>query len=164
MQVEPGRRQTKILQGKLHLVCNGWVCCHDDKQSTPSARHTFRSWRIVWRGYTSFLSNSARLQADQGHACPTLLVRNWCCSRRCFPRQENVRKKNKKKRKEKHFCCLLQCKRTLSGSCCQATALRARRWSTYCCFLICSFEACGLLFRDSCLWFRPWQKHRKIAV
>ena len=26
------------------------LCCHDDKQSTPSAWHTFRSWRIVWRG------------------------------------------------------------------------------------------------------------------
>ena len=43
------------------------------------------------------------VQAEQGHACPTLLVRNWCCSRKagdwCFPPQENVRKKKKKTRK-----------------------------------------------------------------
>ena len=45
------------------------------------------------------------VQADQDHAsaCPTLLVRNWCCSRKaedwCFPQQVNVRQKKKEKRK-----------------------------------------------------------------
>ena len=42
------------------------------------------------------------VQADQGHACPTLLVR--CCSRKagdwCFPRQENVRQKKKRKQEK----------------------------------------------------------------
>ena len=48
------------------------------------------------------------VKADQGHACPTLVVRNWCCSRKagywCFPPTGKVQKKgNKKKRKEKNF-------------------------------------------------------------
>ena len=46
------------------------------------------------------------VQADQDHTCPTLLVRNWCCSRKagdwCFPQQVNmvnVRQKKKETRK-----------------------------------------------------------------
>ena len=54
------------------------------------------------------------VQADQGHACPTLLVR--CCSRKagdwCFPRQENVRQKKKETRKRgrKNISFIVDCK------------------------------------------------------
>ena len=56
-----GRQPDQHLARKASSAIAGFVqlCCHDDKQSTPSAWHTFRSWRIVWRGYTSLLSNSA---------------------------------------------------------------------------------------------------------
>ena len=59
------------------------------------------------------------VQADQDHACPTLLVRNWYCSRKaedwCFPQQVNMvnvrqKKGNKKKRKEKHISFREDCK------------------------------------------------------
>ena len=43
-----------------------------------------------------------KVQADQGHACPTLLVRNWCCSRKArlvfSPTGKRATKKKKKKK------------------------------------------------------------------
>ena len=45
------------------------------------------------------------VQADQGHACPALLVRTWCCSRKagdwCFPPTgKRATKKIRKQEKE----------------------------------------------------------------
>ena len=44
------------------------------------------------------------VQADQGHACPTLLVRNWCCSRKArlvfSPTGKRATKKKKRKREK----------------------------------------------------------------
>ena len=101
--------QTNILQGKLRLQLLGLFNFVAMMTNRARLRHgtPFGADALFGEDIHPFFRT---VQADQGHACPTLLVRNWCCSRKagdwCFPRQVNVRQKkkgNKKKRKEKHF-------------------------------------------------------------
>ena len=95
--------QTNILQGKLRLQLLGlfnFVAMVTNRacllHGTP-----FGADGLFGEGIHPFLRT---VQADRGHPCPLLLVRNWCCSRKagdwCFPRQVNVRqKKETRKRK-----------------------------------------------------------------
>ena len=97
-------RPTRSCKESFVWIC--CVCCHDDKQSTPSAGHTFRSCRIVWRGSTSLLSNSASRSGprlpDAPFAEQVLLPQG---RRLVFSRtgKRGTKKGNKKQRKEKHF-------------------------------------------------------------
>ena len=102
-----GRRPDQHLARKASSAFAGFVA-----RPWWQTEHTFGMAHLselthCWRGYASLLSNTA--SRDQGHACPTLLVRNWCCSRNawdwCFPDRKTCDKKkgNKKKRNEKRF-------------------------------------------------------------
>ena len=96
---------TRLTPCKESFVCNCWVCCHDDKQSTPSAWHTFLCWRIVWRGCTSLLSNSASRSGPclPDAPCAVLLPQGRRLVFSPTGKCTTKKKGNKKKRKEKHF-------------------------------------------------------------
>ena len=97
-----GRRPARILQGKLRL--HFWVGCHHDKQSTPSEWHGIPSelTHCLVRMYIPSFE-----QCKPGHACPMLLVRNWCCSGKqttgVFPTGKRATKRKQKKRGTKTF-------------------------------------------------------------
>ena len=99
--------QTNILQGKLRLQLLGlfnFVAMMTNgarlRHGTPGADALFSE---------NIHPYFRTVKADQGHACPTLLARNWCCSSKAglvfSPTGKGATKKkgNEKKRKEKHF-------------------------------------------------------------
>ena len=92
--------QTNILQGKLCLL--GLLNFVAMMTNRARLRHgtPFGADALFCEDIQSLLSNSA---SYQDHACPTLLVRNWCCSRKadwCFSQQVNVQQKKRKQEKE----------------------------------------------------------------
>ena len=93
--------QTNILQGKLRLQFPGLFNFVAMMTNRARLRHgtPFGADALSGEDIHPFFRTG---QADQGHACPTPLVRNWCCKARdwCFPRQENVRHTQKKKQEK----------------------------------------------------------------
>ena len=96
--------QTNILQGKLRLQLLGLFNFVAMMTNRARLRHgiPFEADTLFGEDIHPFFRT---VQADQSHACPTLLVRNWRCSRKagdwCFLRQVNVRQKKKKKETRK---------------------------------------------------------------
>ena len=86
--------QTNILQAKLSLQLLGLFNFIAMMTNRARLRHgtPFGADALFGEDIHPFFRT---VQADQSHACPTVLVRNWCCSRKvgewCFPRQVNVR-------------------------------------------------------------------------
>ena len=105
--------QTNILQGKLGWQLLGLFNFVAMMTNRARLRHgaPFGAEALFGEDIHPFFRT---LQADQGHACSTLLVRNWCCSRKagdwCFPRQQNVRQKKRKKRGRKSISFRADCK------------------------------------------------------
>ena len=91
--------QTNNLQGKLHLQLLGLFIFVAMMTNRARLRHgtPFGADALFGEDIHPFFRT---LQADQGHACPTLLVRNWCCSRKAGRLVFSPTGATKKKRKQ----------------------------------------------------------------